>query len=122
MTHADLRGKVAIVTGALGLLGREHCAALAGAGARVVVVDLDQERCAEFAQQVASSYGVATAGFGVDITEPAEVDRLRDGVLARFDALDILVNNAAIDDKVVPGASDESRFENYPLERFRHVL
>ena len=41
----DLRGKTAIVTGAVGILGQRFCRGLAEFGAQVAVVDLDLERC-----------------------------------------------------------------------------
>ena len=49
MNLFSLENKVAIVTGAAGLLGQAHCAALAGAGANVVVADLNETLCTELA-------------------------------------------------------------------------
>jgi len=120
----DLSGKLAIVTGATGLLGREHCDCLAEAGAHVVAVDLEQQACQALADELSARYQRPALGLAADITVPAALSALRDTVLARFDRLDILVNNAALDDKVAmgPAAKDRSRFEDYPVEAFRRSL
>lgn len=68
----DLSGKTAVVTGAAGLLGRQHCRALAEAGARVVATDLDPVACAEVAEEL----GTGALGFAADVTDP---DSLRAG-------------------------------------------
>jgi NAD(P)-dependent dehydrogenase (short-subunit alcohol dehydrogenase family) len=113
---ASLAGRVAVVTGALGLLGRAHCRALAGAGATVVVTDLDGVACAAFAGGLSGAVGLP-----LDVTSPASVTALRDLLLGRFDRIDVLVNNAAINDKV-EGATGATRLEDYPLELWRRSL
>lgn len=115
---AVLDGKVCVVTGALGLLGREMCVALAAAGGRVVVTDLDEGASVDRAAALPGAIGV-----GADITRPDSLARLRDLVLARHGRIDVLVNNAAIDDKFEPtAAARESTLEHYSLERWRRSL
>jgi NAD(P)-dependent dehydrogenase (short-subunit alcohol dehydrogenase family) len=120
--HGNLDGKVAIVTGATGLLGREHCLALAAAGAKVVATDLDQGECQDLAELLVRSNGRPALGIAADVTDPDSVEALGERALASFGQIDVLVNNAAIDDKFTTGASEESRFENYSVERFRRML
>lgn len=133
MTPAELfslEGRVAIVTGALGLLGKNHCRALAGAGASVVVTDLDDAGCRDFAAELGREYASrgsavpAALGVGADITRRESVEALSRAVLDRFGAADVLVNNAAINDKFEsPAAGAElSKFENYPLELWQRSL
>jgi NAD(P)-dependent dehydrogenase (short-subunit alcohol dehydrogenase family) len=118
----SLRGRTAIVTGAVGLLGREHCFALGEAGANVVATDLDESACESLAADLRAR-DVAAIGVGADITDRASLERLRDATLARFGAVDVSVHNAAIDDKFDPGADlDASRFENYSLDRWRRSM
>lgn len=118
----ELSGKVAVVTGALGLLGREHCAALAESGAHVVLTDVNGDALGAQAERLRVAGAPETLAFAADITNERDVDALRDAVLERFGQIDVLVNNAAIDDKFSTGSAEESRFENYSLERFRRQL
>jgi NAD(P)-dependent dehydrogenase (short-subunit alcohol dehydrogenase family) len=119
----SLRGKVAIVTGAAGLLGREHCHALAGVGATVVVTDVDRVGCERVAAELRDATAVPVHAFPADLTVPESVLALRDRVVAACGAVDVLVNNAAINDKFDEGqAAAQSRFEAYALERFRQSL
>ncbi len=116
----SLKNKVAIVTGALGLIGKNHCIALSEAGANVVACDLDDERCKIFA----SSLSTKSIGVGVDITNKSSVEKLRDKSLNEFDRIDILVNNAAINDMFEnpQAAAEQSMFENYPLDMWQKSL
>src|SRR5262249_43685780 len=123
MSGFSLQGKVAVVTGGLGLLGRQHGFALADAGARVVVADLDGEGASEFACELTKRSGRRALGCRVDITDPASVSLLVEQATQTLGPIDVLVNNAAIDDKALPGAGSEtSAFERYPLEQWRALL
>ena len=116
----SLKNKVAIVTGALGLIGKNHCKALAEAGANVVVCDLDENKCKEFA----ASLSTKSLGVGVDIINKSSVENLRDKTLWEFGRIDILINNAAINDMFEnpQAAAELSMFENYPLEMWQKSL
>src|SRR5262249_25121333 len=119
----SLAERVAIVTGGLGLLGREHCRALAEAGATVVVADLEEKNAAVFAQELSSEFGSPCLGSALDVVDPDSVARLRDLVLERFRRLDVLINNAGLNDRVEDvGSHGRPRFEDYPLDSWKKLL
>ncbi|WPU96728.1 SDR family oxidoreductase [Mucilaginibacter sabulilitoris] len=116
----SLKGKTAIVTGALGLIGKKHCEALVMAGANVVVADMDEKKAEAFAASLGESHG----GLKIDVTSKHAIEVACDKILTRYGSIDILVNNAAINDMFEnPALAKElSAFENYPLESFQQSL
>jgi|SRR5690554_4101853 len=116
----SLKGKVAVVTGALGLLGKQHCIALAEAGANIIVTDLNENECRKFAENLSTE----SIGIGCDITNPNAVKKLKFESMLMFNRIDILVNNAAINDMFENPAvkGEKSKFENYPLELWQKSL
>ena len=95
LKFCDLRGKVAIVTGAKQGMGRTHALVLARAGAKVVVSDVSQEECQKVVDEIKKERGEALA-VKCDISKKIEVDNLIKETLNKFKKLDILVNNAGI--------------------------
>jgi NAD(P)-dependent dehydrogenase (short-subunit alcohol dehydrogenase family) len=116
----SLKNKVAVVTGAVGLIGKHHCNALSEAGANIIVSDIDLKKC----EILANELGTKSIGVDVDITKPDSIKNLREKVLNEFGRIDILVNNAAINDMFEnPSAAAElSMFENYPLDVWQKSL
>jgi NAD(P)-dependent dehydrogenase (short-subunit alcohol dehydrogenase family) len=118
----SMRGRTAVVTGASGLLGREHCWALGESGANVVATDLESTGVEAITGEL-EARDIPAMSVAADITDPRALERVRDAAVARFGAIDVLVHNAAIDDKFDARADLETtRFEAYPLERWRRSL
>ncbi len=89
-----LKGKVAIVTGGAAGIGRATSVLFAREGAKVAVADLDEAAGAETVAEI-KAQGGQTLFVATDISREADVRRLCDVVVADFQRLDILVNNAA---------------------------
>ena len=116
-TLFDLTGRVAIITGGAGLLGTKHAEIIAAAGGCPVLLDLPLAKPEVAATAIAKKYRVDAIGLATDITQLAEVEKVRDELLARFGRIDILINNAANNPKVESAGSKVwSRLENFPLE------
>jgi NAD(P)-dependent dehydrogenase (short-subunit alcohol dehydrogenase family) len=118
----DLTGRVAIVTGAGGGLGRAHALLLASRGARVLVNDLggslagvgrSSEAAEQVAQEIRAAGGEAIAN-GASVTDPDEVAAMVAQAVDAWGTVDILVNNA--------GILRDKTFAKMPLEDFRLVV
>jgi len=120
----NLDGRVIVLTGGAGLLGRRYAQALVNAGARAVVADVRQEAAQEVVDELALSGTDLIMAHGVDITSPEDVARMVEAVMKKWGRIDGLVNNAAIDPKFDVEQSEQrkQRFEDYPLDLWKKSL
>jgi len=91
----DLDGRVALIAGGGGALGREVALGLAAWGARLVVADLEPGRAEAVAAAVGDAGGAARA-LAVDVTRVESVRALVEGVVAVEERIDVLVNAAGV--------------------------
>jgi len=122
----SLAGRVAIVTGGPGLLGKEFCKTLAEAGAAVVVADINGAG-ADAEAETLTQAGYQALGLQVDVTSPESVQGMVNRALKVYGRLDILVNSAALDPKFDPQAlaartTPLGSFEDYPVDSWRQAL
>lgn len=92
---ADFRmdGHVAIVTGGAQNIGEAIARTFSGAGANVVIADLNGEKAAETASRLAGETGGDVLGMGCDVTVSADVDRVVTQTVEAFGGISTLVNN-----------------------------
>jgi NAD(P)-dependent dehydrogenase (short-subunit alcohol dehydrogenase family) len=117
----DLTGKTALITGAAGLLGIEHGAALLDSGATVVLTDMNAialEGAVKILSEQHDRMRILTAV--MDVTNSAAIDAVSKMITSQGLRVDILVNNAAIDPKVKGdhGVLETSRLENFSIEQW----
>jgi 3-oxoacyl-[acyl-carrier protein] reductase len=94
--NIDLSGKVALVTGASGELGRVITRTLAGCGAAVAIHYLQSRERADALLAEVKKLGVRACVVQADVTQPDSVHAMRDAVERDLGAPDIIVNNAVI--------------------------
>jgi len=92
----DLNGRAGIVTGGSRGLGKEMAAALAEAGADLLIVARSRRDISEAAGEIASATGRRIVPFAGDVAERQTVDAMIGRALEEFARLDILVNNAGM--------------------------
>ena len=104
-----LGGKVAVVTGGAGGIGRETARLFAEEGARVCIADLADEPGQEMASEIDGIYVHA------DVTDPEDVQSMYDETAERFGGIDVLFNNAGI------SPSDDDSILETGLEAWERV-
>ena len=104
---AEARRPVVVVTGAAGGIGRASVSRLIAEGMDVVATDLDVE----------SVRSLSPHHFALDVTDPDDVQRVMEQILARLGRVDVLVNNAGI-----TGSQEATNAGKTPIEEFDRVM
>ncbi|MCB0075606.1 MAG: SDR family NAD(P)-dependent oxidoreductase, partial [Caldilineaceae bacterium] len=109
----SLEGRRALVTGSGQGIGFELAKGLAGAGAAVILNDIDQEKLAAAAEKLRAG-GATVHTLACDVTDAAAVAAAVDGFESGVGPIDILVNNA--------GMQDRAPLEDFPVDRFDRLM
>jgi NAD(P)-dependent dehydrogenase (short-subunit alcohol dehydrogenase family) len=115
----DLSGKIAIVTGGAGLLGKEHTLALIDSGAFVWVADIDYQEAKNFCKSLDGRGSPILLNVGDNESVKGALKK----ILSQSGVINILINNAAINPSVNSnGDINSSRLEYFDLEDWNNQI
>jgi NAD(P)-dependent dehydrogenase (short-subunit alcohol dehydrogenase family) len=119
----DIRKKVAVITGGAGFLGVKHAEAIIYGGGIPILVDINEAKPVEKANELSKKYGKKVFGKVTDITQMDEVSELLNWILVTLGNVDILINNAANNPKMETSLEKVwSRLENFPVSVWEQDL
>jgi len=116
-----LKGKTALITGAAGAQGSAAARIFAEQGARVALADLDASRAQAVAAQIVANGGEAMS-VGVDVTSEESVKAMVEAALAHFGTLNVLYNNAGINNGGPTEAERDVDVVRLPLEIWQRMI
>ncbi|MDD5432451.1 MAG: SDR family oxidoreductase [Candidatus Omnitrophica bacterium] len=109
----NLKGKVAIVTGASRGIGKALASTVASLGVNVAIAARQIEPLKETADEIAKKYNVEVLPIACDVTKLEDLDNLVNKTKEKFGKIDILINNA--------GVSSQYPFQDQPIEDFERL-
>jgi NAD(P)-dependent dehydrogenase (short-subunit alcohol dehydrogenase family) len=110
----SLKDKVSLVTGAGKGLGKAMAEALAQAGSKIIVADIDKNAAEETAKMLETTYDIETLAVDIDITNENDVIKMVDTSVNQFGKIDVLLNNAGICQKI--------KMEDMSLEDWKKTM
>ena len=116
---AGLEGKVVIVTGGGHGIGKAYCLGFAGAGAHVVVADIDDAAANLVAGEISENFSAQGLALHTDVSSEASTKKMAARTLERFGRIDVLINNAAVF-SVVP--MNRGRIETIDPEEWDRLM
>lgn len=122
MRRFDLTGRVVVVTGGAGLLGRKHAEAIAEAGGLPVLADIRGDDASAAAEAIAWKTGSSTGALEMDVSDKDSVTAALEQLLERHGRVHALINNAALNPKVDGKGLAPSRFETFSVESWQREI
>jgi NAD(P)-dependent dehydrogenase (short-subunit alcohol dehydrogenase family) len=90
----DLKDKVCVITGGAGVIGTALCEAMAAAGIRIAILDLNTEASESLAGRLQNEYKTSCIGLGADVLDKLSLEKARQEIHEKLGKIDFLINGA----------------------------
>jgi len=94
MSFEDLRGKVCVITGGAGVLGSAMVKAMASAGVKIAIADIDKELADKVAAEIAAESDTEVIGVAANVLDKESLEQAKVVINAQLGEIDILINGA----------------------------
>ena len=121
----NLKGRHALITGGGGLLGIEHASALLESNASVVITDISESALSKAKKKLEPHFDAdRIITYKMDVSDLKDIKAIAKKIEDLKIRIDILVNNAAIDPKVIEadGIIETSRLENFSIQEWERQI
>ncbi len=119
----DLTDQVAIITGGAGKLGEKHAEAIAEFGGIPILLDINKKTGQKKANTISNKYDIDCQYFECDITDESQLKNIKNSIIHKYNQIDILINNAALDAKIEENEkANFSRIEDFSIDRWNMEL
>jgi 2-deoxy-D-gluconate 3-dehydrogenase len=118
----SLKGKVAIVTGGNGGIGKGIARGFAGVGADIVIAARNPKKNADAAAEIKKEFGVRVLEVKINVQEEKEIEAMAKKVVDTFGRIDVLVNNAGINIRKMPQDLSAAEYDEVLATNLRAVF
>ncbi len=94
LNFSDLNNKTCVITGGAGVIGKAICEAIAGAGIKTAIIDLNLEAAEKMAAELTAKYGTQCIGVKANVLDKESLVKAKEDVEARLGSVDFLINGA----------------------------
>ena len=119
--YFNISGKVVILTGGMGVLGKVYAKAMASCGSQVILLDIIPEQQATNYIKSIGKYGKNIHYYKADISQKNELLSVRSNIVKKFGKIDALINNAAITARA-ENLKKTDQFEDFELSRWNRDM
>lgn len=114
----SIKDKLCVITGGAGLLGKKHCEAVLEGGGVPVLLGRNEETLLATKIAYEKEYEMPVEIVGTDITQRADVQKVKEYLMEKYGHIDILINNAANNPKMEGNQAEmcTGKFETFPIE------
>ena len=119
----NIKNRIVVVTGAAGLLGKNHAEIISAYGGIPILIDINEKEAIKLKKSINEKFKIKAENFTVDITDEKQVSQNADYIKKKYGKIDVLINNASVNpldfiSKKNSKSKEKTRLENFDISNW----